>query len=351
VSDLRHLPFDQYQRYRLVADLLGRLPDRPDRLRVLDVGGGTGVLRRFRPEDDVTLVDVVPAGITERMVVGDGSRLPFADGSFDAVCAFDTLEHVPPDRRDAFVAEASRVARRWVVLAGPYFTPAVRRAEELLQRFLLAKLDFRHGYLEEHIEYGLPERERVEAVLRERGAAVGRVGHGNLDRWLALMLVSMFLDHDPALRELAGELYAFYNERLYATDWSEPVYRHVVLGAFDGAELPSPDDLGPGPAAGGAATSAGDGAAVAVLAAELFAFDRERDRWRRHDEDQRAVLADRERRLAEHAEVLGDRERQLAEHRRVQAELEALVERQRRTLKSPLVALFARLHGLVSRRG
>jgi len=50
VSDVRELPFDQYQRYRLVADLFGDRGDGGRPLHVLDVGGGTGLLRRFLPE-------------------------------------------------------------------------------------------------------------------------------------------------------------------------------------------------------------------------------------------------------------------------------------------------------------
>jgi len=36
-------------------------------------------------------------------LVGDGTRLPFADGTFDAVTSFETLEHL--DDRDRFLAE------------------------------------------------------------------------------------------------------------------------------------------------------------------------------------------------------------------------------------------------------
>jgi 2-polyprenyl-6-hydroxyphenyl methylase/3-demethylubiquinone-9 3-methyltransferase len=44
-----------------------------------------------------------------RYLVGQAERLPFADGSFDVVCAMDFLEHV--ERPAAVVAEVARVLK------------------------------------------------------------------------------------------------------------------------------------------------------------------------------------------------------------------------------------------------
>jgi hypothetical protein len=269
------LPFDQYQRYRLVADLLAQLRAGGRRLEVLDVGGRTGVLRDFVEGARVTLVDLEPAPQT-RLVLGDGSRLPFEDRAFDAVCAFDTLEHVPPPRRRAFVGECRRVARRWVVLAGPYEHPKVVEAEELLQRFLADKLGERHRYLDEHRHHGLPVRGEVEEQLRALGGRVVSVGHANLERWLALQCLSMALDYDPALRGLARDFQRFYNAELYASDHAEPVYRHAVVAAFEDAPVPDRERLlGPPRAPAGAL------GAVLDLGVALAHFDRERERWRK----------------------------------------------------------------------
>ena len=104
MSDPLDLPFDQYQRYRLIADLLELWPrkGRARPLRVLDVGGRTALLRPFLPGAEITLVDV-EASQESGLVLGTGSALPFQDGAFDVVCAFDTLEHVPPAGRSDFV--------------------------------------------------------------------------------------------------------------------------------------------------------------------------------------------------------------------------------------------------------
>jgi SAM-dependent methyltransferase len=53
-------------------------------------------------------------------VVGDGTRLPFRDDSFDLVLATETLEHVLAV--ETFVDELRRVARRWIVVTVPVGT-------------------------------------------------------------------------------------------------------------------------------------------------------------------------------------------------------------------------------------
>lgn len=267
------LPFDQYQRYRLVSDLLRQLRGDGPALRVLDVGGRTAVLREFLHDARIDLVDV-EASASPGLVLGDGSRLPFQDASFDAVCAFDTLEHVPVPLREAFVAEVRRVSRQWVILAGPYAHPRVEEAEALLQKFLEQKLGERHRYLDEHLHNGLPDRARTERQLEASGARVVSIPHGNLDRWLVLQCLAMYMDYDPALRPIARDFQRFYNESLYASDHAEPVYRHVIVAAIGSARLPKVEELLDAPVApAGALRQSFD------MLGNLVHFDRERTWW------------------------------------------------------------------------
>ena len=89
------------------------------RARVLDIGCGAGFLTNALARDghEVTGLDASPASLavggahdetrSVRYVEGDALALPFADGSFDVVCAMDFLEHVEDPAR--VVAEAARV--------------------------------------------------------------------------------------------------------------------------------------------------------------------------------------------------------------------------------------------------
>ena len=327
-DDLEDLPFDQYQRYRLVADILNRLVAGPGARAVLDVGGRTGLLRRFLPACRVGLVDLEPSE-EAGLILGDGSALPFRDSSFDAVCAFDTLEHVPPDRRDVFVAECARVARRYVVLAGPFQDPRVEKAEELLQRALSDGMGIDHRYLREHSFNGLPQRAQVEEWLRSMGGRVMSIGHGRLDRWLISMCIGMYLGHAPTLRSLAREFHHFYNRELYPSDFGDEIYRHVVLAALEGAPLPEhPLEGKPADESPGLERILGFVAEMRLLqrAREAWAVERDawvadRDEWL---EDKRQVLATLDDLRADvdgHAGTIETLKANLSEHEKERAEL------------------------------
>lgn len=332
-TDVLALPFDQYQRYRLVSDLVNEVRAKGERFHVLDVGGRTGLLREFLPGDEVALVDLEPSDVPG-LVLGDGSALPFRDKSFDVVATFDTLEHVPPPRRAAFVAECARVAKRWVFIAGPYQSPEVEEAERILQRFLVDKLEVEHRYLEEHRHNGLPALDATVAGLAERGARTTAIGHGNLERWLALMCLSMYLDYEPRLRPLAARVFRFYNENLYASDHARPVYRHVVVGAFAAAKLPKGT-------AGLEAPIAPRGVLERFrsVSDELVLFDRTRNDWREERARLAQILATLERDLAGHRSALAELEVQKHEQQRVLATLAEDLEGHRASLEASAAAL------------
>ena len=319
------LPFDQYQRYRLVADLVRRSA-RGRTLSVLDLGGRTGVLRRFLPEHRVFLVDVERSEL-EGLVLGDGSRLPFAAKAFDLVVACDTLEHVPQARRAALCAEAVRVARAGVILAGPYASGEVVEAEELLRRFLKAKLGLAHRYLDEHRDQGLPELEATEACLHALGARTALVGHGNLERWLALQCVSMYMDEDAHLRVIGTRVHRFYNRALYASDQQGPFYRHALFAALGSEPLPELEGLFEAPASLPFSLEP-----FAGLVAELCAFDRERDVYQKERERVTAVVEGLVRDLTLHKETRSVLEQDLEGHRSTLADARARLEEHRGSL-------------------
>jgi SAM-dependent methyltransferase len=94
--------------------IAGRTAPRP---QLLDLGCGTGLwLDRRRADAQALGADFSLEALRfcrerkiEGVVQADATALPFPDSSFDAVTAFDLIEHV--DRDDALVAEVHRVLR------------------------------------------------------------------------------------------------------------------------------------------------------------------------------------------------------------------------------------------------
>jgi SAM-dependent methyltransferase len=222
---LLRLPFDQYQRYRIATDLISELSVGAGE-RVLDVGGGPGVVEQFLPRHETFIVDL-EGPFHGRFVQASGAQLPFPSRAFGAVVALDTLEHVPPSDRGEFLHELARVADV-VVVSAPFASEEVRLAESALDEFVTQRFG---GFatLEEHAEHGLPELDASAQALSCEGLAVALLPSGFLPRWL----IGMLVHHELLATGVTevSELHAYYNATVSPLDCREPSYRHVIVAA------------------------------------------------------------------------------------------------------------------------
>lgn len=114
---------DDYRSVRLVDALFHMIQPKS----VLDVGAGTGrgVLRLLDTLPNTSICGVEPVaalidqalkkGVPKTSIIrGTGEALPFADGSFDLVCSFALLHHVPSP--NVVLREMLRVARKAVIV-------------------------------------------------------------------------------------------------------------------------------------------------------------------------------------------------------------------------------------------
>ena len=225
-DELLALPFDQYQRYRLIADVVERLVP-PDAGAILDVGGWPGTLRRFLPGRRIIVADL--QGRMPGMVLASGAALPFREGQFVAVVSSDTFEHVPPAQREQFLGELGRVARDTVVLGAPFDSPQVHAAEAVLREVIRAKYPTSYGFIEEHHEYGLPDLVATRRSLAGQGFAEVALPNGYLRHWLPMLSLYFALQWRSPVEAIFERLNAYYNLTYYPDDNREPSYRHTIV--------------------------------------------------------------------------------------------------------------------------
>jgi SAM-dependent methyltransferase len=90
----------------------------PSSILIIGVGDDVipNLLRKAIPK--VTTLDIDKS--LQPDVVGDVRSLPFEAGTFDLVCAFQVLEHLPFDEQDKILSEMNRVSNKYVILAVPH---------------------------------------------------------------------------------------------------------------------------------------------------------------------------------------------------------------------------------------
>jgi O-antigen biosynthesis protein len=242
-ADIHSLPFDLFERYELTRRLIPLLaPVGGESLQILDVGGHSSPLKHFLPRETVVLADPQPPGSLTDLplrcdwyVRADGVHLPFPDDSFDVVTAHDTLEHIDPDGRPAFLAEVFRVSRHAVIVNGPVLGPRTEWAEKQVSSFL-DEVGVRSKYLEEHRAHGLPDPEEIERAILQAGFPFFEIGNGNLWVWITLNLVKNFLQTVAGNPELGRVVDETANRVFCLRDIRGSTYRRAYVVAVDGRD-------------------------------------------------------------------------------------------------------------------
>lgn len=148
---------------------------------MLEIGVGDKVIASYITNN--TAIAYTSADIADDVgadVQASVTELPFEDTSFDIVCAFEVLEHLPFDQFEKAVSEMCRVARTHVLISVPHFGPMVSLSLKIpfLPRLRLAwKIPFpkEHAFNGQHHweigKKGYPVS-RIRAALEKRGVIV-----------------------------------------------------------------------------------------------------------------------------------------------------------------------------------
>jgi SAM-dependent methyltransferase len=123
-----HYEFDSYMTKERWISLWHQLEEvrRLDPRRVLEIGPGPGLFKAVATllGLHVETLDLDPELKPDHL--GSATSLPFPDASFDVVCAFQMLEHLPYGVSLKAFEEMSRVSSRHVVISLPDAQPAWR---------------------------------------------------------------------------------------------------------------------------------------------------------------------------------------------------------------------------------
>jgi len=228
-TKLLELPFDQYQRYKIVQELINVVRDHRW-LRVLDVGGHPGFIWDFLPDDEALVLDIV-SWTKANYVQGQGAALPFANESFDVVLSVDTFEHIPPAQRELVLAEQLRITRDYLLLVAPFADDNVNLAERIVREFFVKRLGYRSSFLQEHLTYGLADLGESLGYLDANGVQHVEIPNGYLYNWLLMMIVLPLIQTIPDSQHLYHMINRLYNSNFYEDDNRRPCYRTAVLAS------------------------------------------------------------------------------------------------------------------------
>jgi len=237
---LTDLSFSIYTRYRSVVDHLERLRRSGERLNILEVGGRGNFLKLFLPNDDITVLDVDDSD-EDNYIKGDGRHLPFADQSFDIIVSTDVLEHIPPSDRSQYLTEQLRVGRRAVILSGPLYRPDVAELEKQSNNYYQAITGDEHPWLKEHVAYGLPQAEKVEALFKKHHYPYLKTTNQRVELWQKMVLIDLLVStaYTSEVAKAFTALSNWYNKKIFPYDREDGGYRTIYTVLLDGSELPT----------------------------------------------------------------------------------------------------------------
>ncbi|MFC9711212.1 methyltransferase domain-containing protein [Paenibacillus sp. NPDC056933] len=227
--------FDQYQRYKNVADVINSMRDDGEHFEILEVGANEHRnLEKFLSQDTIKYLDIeLPEELQMHpdYILGDATKMEFPDDHFDIVVALDVFEHIPPDKRDDFISELDRVSKEFFVITAPFASPLVSEAERRANAVYksLFREDFR--WLAEHFENGLPSQNELNTFLLKLGLNYRIISHGSLPIWESMMEVHFMAAYSPELYGYRAAIDRFYNSQVFEVDYTENSYRKIYIAS------------------------------------------------------------------------------------------------------------------------
>ena len=143
----KYVSLERFIAYFYQIDILRQLPVK----KVLFVGVGDALVPEYLQKHtglSITTCDIDKALNPD--VVGDIRKLPFEEGSFDVVVAYEVAEHIPFKEFPNILDEMARVSRSYVVMSLPFRNTAF----EMVLKFPFIRSIFKKNML--HFAFPIP---------------------------------------------------------------------------------------------------------------------------------------------------------------------------------------------------
>lgn len=234
MEECMSVPFDQYQRYRNLANLINYYrEDSKKTFSILEIGSNEHMdLEKFLPDDSITFSDIVLTPEMKesgRFIEIDGTNIDLKDSSFDFVIAADVLEHIPQEKREAFILETYRVSKVATLLCFPFDNDLIREAERRLNNFYVSLVGEEYVWLKEHNENGLPCLEEINRITKDNNIQLESFLHGDLNVWEKMWYVHFLTVRAEESLPYLKEIDYFYNKYIFEGDYNKESYRNFLI--------------------------------------------------------------------------------------------------------------------------
>jgi len=112
----RYVNIERFMSYWYQLKLIYNLNPR----NILEIGIGNNFLKKYFSDSKINYKTLDTAKDLKPDIIGSVDNIPLREKSFDLICAFQVLEHLPFDKFEKSLKEMARVSKKNVLISLPY---------------------------------------------------------------------------------------------------------------------------------------------------------------------------------------------------------------------------------------